>query len=68
MHSKSSHDDTSFDETNQLARIPGVSKCLNQGILPKQHRTIKEVISIIAARQSTFDSQQLTKINSNLIR
>ena len=31
-------------------RIPGVSACLNKGVLPRQHKHIKQVISMIAAQ------------------
>ena len=49
-------------------RIPGVSACLNQGVLPRQHKHIKQVISMLANQSNLVNADELETINTSLIK
>ena len=50
----------------QPTRMPGVSAALNQGVLPRQHQHIKQIMNIVATKSNS--RTELETINDKLLK
>ena len=46
--------------------MPGVSAALNQGVLPRQHQHIKQIMNIVATKSNS--RTELESINDKLLK